>query len=438
MNFTPQKKLFLLASCHIFFFSDAQLVISGQLRTRSEWRDGQGTPLQKGQKPAFFTSQRSRLHFLFNSYRVKTNISIQDVRVWGQDASMINRTTSADNNGFMLHEAWAEMQITDTSSKKNIVQLKIGRQELTYDDQRLLGNLDWLQQARRHDAIVIKYLHKNLSIHAGGAFNQNKEKSSGTLYDNTPAGNYAASTNGSPMYKSMEFLHASQKLKSGQLSILFFSDQFNTYRIDTTNGGVTKSFTNGAWARYTFGAYFTRHIGNIELSASVYQQTGRNSMGKKVDGRLLSVAGQYRVSRLNFGLGVDFTTPHFDPLYGTPHKFWGSMDYFYAGSPFGNNGLADYYLKTKITASDKLLIAAGYHYFNAASSTEGFSRRYGQEIDIVASYEFTKETSFEAGYSHFFAAPLLTSALSKNIVNAKNQSGWAYLMINIKPSFLFK
>src|SRR3712207_7983172 len=41
----------------------------------------------------------------------------------------------------------------DTSFKKSLVDyfgFKIGRQELLYDDSRLLGNLDWLQQARRH------------------------------------------------------------------------------------------------------------------------------------------------------------------------------------------------------------------------------------------------------------------------------------------------
>ncbi|WP_315822863.1 hypothetical protein [Paraflavitalea speifideaquila] len=40
---------------------------------------------------------------------MKFGLTVQDVRVWGQDVSTINRTTTQDNNGFMLHEAWAEI-----------------------------------------------------------------------------------------------------------------------------------------------------------------------------------------------------------------------------------------------------------------------------------------------------------------------------------------
>src|SRR5687768_645871 len=89
----------------------AQLQLSGQLRTRSEFRDGQGAPLGEGQMPAFFTSQRTRASLSYSAYRVKIGITAQDVRVWGQEGSTINRTTIADQNGMMLHEAWAEVML---------------------------------------------------------------------------------------------------------------------------------------------------------------------------------------------------------------------------------------------------------------------------------------------------------------------------------------
>src|SRR5438045_585973 len=117
-------------------------------------------------------------------------VTLQDVRIWGQDVSTISRTTTADNNGFLLHEAWAEIGLTDSTIKSKNITLKIGRQELVYDDQRLLGNLDWLQQGRRHDAAVLKFENKNWMIHSGYAFNQNKENATGTSYSSTPPGNY--------------------------------------------------------------------------------------------------------------------------------------------------------------------------------------------------------------------------------------------------------
>ena len=130
----------------------SQLTVSGQLRTRTEFRDGLGTLISKNNKPAFFTSQRSRLTFNYKTNRVIFQTSLQDVRVWGQDASTIS---NADGNKLGVHEAWAEIVLSnkkDTSFQHSPVDyfaVKVGRQELMYDDSRLLGSLDWRQQARR-------------------------------------------------------------------------------------------------------------------------------------------------------------------------------------------------------------------------------------------------------------------------------------------------
>src|SRR5215217_3082600 len=103
--------------------ANAQLSLSGQLRTRTELRDGQGSPLPKGAPPAFFTSQRTRLNVGYTMYRLKFGVSLQDVRVWGQDVSTINRTTSADNNALMLHEAWADIALFDSTVKSKDLNL---------------------------------------------------------------------------------------------------------------------------------------------------------------------------------------------------------------------------------------------------------------------------------------------------------------------------
>ena len=107
----------------------AQFTVSGQLRTRTELRNGQGTLQVKDTARALFTSQRTRLNFGYSGYRFKLYASVQDVRVWGQDASSINRVTTDANDGFMLHEAWAEISLVDTGKVIKNFSLKIGRQE---------------------------------------------------------------------------------------------------------------------------------------------------------------------------------------------------------------------------------------------------------------------------------------------------------------------
>ena len=147
--------------------SQAQFTLTGQLRTRTEVRNGLGNLVLKGSKSAVFTSQRTRLNFGYKWDRLTFGASIQDVRVWGQDASSIS---NADGSKLMLHEGWADLVLfnkADTTIKAtgiDLMSIKIGRQELSYDDVRLIGNLDWLQQGRRHDMALLKMVHKGWQV----------------------------------------------------------------------------------------------------------------------------------------------------------------------------------------------------------------------------------------------------------------------------------
>lgn len=390
----------MLVVCSTFsLHTKAQMSLSGQLRTRTEFRDGQGSPLPIGAKPAFFTSQRTRLSFGYNAYRLRLGVTAQDVRVWGQDVSTINRTTTQDLNGVMLHEAWAELLLTDTVVKSKSLSLKIGRQELVYDDQRLLGNLDWLQQGRRHDAAILKYEAKDYVVHLGAAYNQNKELQSGTIYNNTPPGNYTATTNGGSMYKSMAFLYAGKKLKGGNASFLFLNDAFSSYRTDPVTS--VKLYDSSTWSRATTGLYFANTFNKLWLSASAYYQFGHNAVGQEVNAQLYTLTALYAFNKkFSAGGGIDYysggtsgtTSNAFDPLYGTPHKFGGLMDYYYVASGFGKNGLVDYFIRSKYKASEKLGFTADVHQFNSAAAVSGFdTKNMGQEIDLVANYALTKK-----------------------------------------------
>lgn len=422
----------------------AQFSIAAQLRTRTEYRNGQGAPLPRSAKPAFFTSQRTRLSAGFTSNRLKFGLSVQDVRVWGQDVSTINKISTVDNNGLMVHEAWAEVRLTDTAAVHNF-SLKVGRQELNYDDGRLLGNLDWLQQARRHDALLFRYASGGWTADAGFAFNQNREAAAGTLYNGTPPGAYAANTNGGAMYKGLQFLHVSRKTANGQVSLLALADQFPRYHVDTVELKPVKTWDAGVHARFTAAVFAQQVFGKISLTGNVAYQGGKYADGGKVDGWLLSGQALYAVTpKLKAGLGADYTTggkssgasKAFDPLYGTPHKFWGHMDYYYAGSTFGATGLQDYYLRFLFKPGAKWALQADGHRFLAASDFAGPGRDFGWEADVNANFALTPTIGFEAGYSYYRSTSALAAA--KQVANAARSNQWAYLMINIKPSFLLK
>jgi hypothetical protein len=115
------------------------------------------------------------------------------------------------------------------------------------------------------------------------------------------------------------------------------------------------------------------------------------------------------------------------------------MDYFYAANGFGNKGLQDYYIKTKLKAGPRFQLAADVHKFLSSSYIPGATtRRFGTEADLVGTYALSKVIGFEAGYSHFWNTASLTAPSVKNIPNAQSNSNWAYLMITLKPELLLK
>lgn len=429
----------------------SQFLLSGQLRTRTELRDGQATLTPKGAEPAFFTSQRTRLTVGYTAERFRLYSAVQDVRVWGQDASTINRTTTEGRNGVMVHEAWAEIQLLDTASSIDNLSLKIGRQELLYDDSRLLGNLDWLQQGRRHDAALLRFSEKKWQADAGFAFNQNNELVSGNIYNGVPAsGTYSAGTNAiGAMYKTMQFLYINRKSKNGYCSFLFFKDDFNRYHMDTT----ARILDKGVWSRLTTGFNYSDAISKkANVFASVFIQNGKYKDGRSLSAWFASLNFTYKVlSKFTITLGTDWlsgndgtkpsnTDHRFDPLYGTPHKFWGYMDYFYVASPSGVNGLEDYYAKFKYMLSGKLTLSLDVHDFRTASrinnETGGTqNRRLGTEADFIMVYSLAKEIMVEAGYCAMMATNTMASPQVKNVSNADKHASWAYLMLNIKTDF---
>lgn len=431
----------------------AQLTISGQVRTRTELRNGQGTPQVEDTARAIFTSQRTRLNIGYAGYRFKIYTSLQDVRVWGQDASSINRITTDANDGFMLHEAWAEISLVDTGKVIRNFTLKIGRQELVYDDVRLLGNLDWLQQARRHDAALVKFEHNGWTAHLGAAYNQNAERKSNTIFNGVPAG-YTASTNGmTSLYKSMQFLYIGRKHHFGNSSFLFFKDDFSKFHFaDTDLDKKTPIYDRGVWSRYTVGGnIFGTAKRKLSFAVSAFYQGGKYRDGTELGEYLLSASTQYALGRKwSVGPGVDVTSGNngadptkkyqrFDPLYGTPHKFWGYMDYFYVADGFGSSGLVDYYLKAKYKAKDNFTLGLDAHEFmlpSAVANNDGkmMSKKLGTEIDFVFVYNMTKAVTIEGGYSAMMSTGTMASARVKNVKRAADFSDWAYLMINIKPA----
>jgi hypothetical protein len=132
----------------------------------------------------------------------------------------------------------------------------------------------------------------------------------------------------------------------------------------------------------------------------------------------------------------------FNPLYGTHHKFYGFMDYFYLSSPHNNTGLWDSYVNLNVTAAKDLNMQVDLHRFETAtgiSDNDGkkASRTLGDEVDWTLNYKLMKDVKLTGGYSQMFATHSMKYV--KNILphqKIKNLQNWVWLSVNVNPDIL--
>jgi hypothetical protein len=157
--------------------------------------------------------------------------------------------------------------------------------------------------------------------------------------------------------------------------------------------------------------------------------------------------------KLTAGIGSDFLSgqnmnsssrniSYFNPLYGTHHKFYGTMDYFYVSSSHHNVGLWDTYLNLNLNNSDKLTWQFTLHHFESAAKIidyagEKANSSLGNEADISFKYTVMKDVNLLGGYSQMFTNNSMKFV--KNILpnqSMKPVQNWIWLSININPDIL--
>ena len=171
-------------------------------------------------------------------------MSLQDVRIWGEN----NKIFKQENGNTFLSEAWVNYNI---SSKFGI---KAGRQIISYDNQRYMGGLEWAQQGRRHDALLLIYNNKesNTRFDFGLAYNSD---------DDVPEPAYIQSINASfyskNNYKHMQYVWFNKNLPKLNFSILamnlgFQYDEQNVSLRQTlgTHGKTKGSSLTFGWDLY--------------------------------------------------------------------------------------------------------------------------------------------------------------------------------------------
>ncbi|MBN2424652.1 MAG: alginate export family protein [Calditrichaceae bacterium] len=390
-----------------------QLIINSELRPRIEHRDGYGSlPVDKSD-PACFVSQRSRLNILYSDSLYNFTFSVQDVRVWG-DATIYKSTGVHGSEASLdLYQANFEWFFHSQAS------LKIGRQTFAIDDERLISPRNWNQNGLSYDALLLRYGYNKWNINLGLSLNNDKENKYGNLF--TP-----------DKMKTLNFIHFQRPLESsGRISFLSIAS------------GFTKSDTSEViYMKGTIGTFINFKLNNIEYSGSAYYQFGKNKSGVPVRAYFLNSNLTIKSNALSVMAGIDYLSGNpkqanpdkdrlFDLLYGTRHRYFGSMDYF--SDPIKSThsrGLADILIKGNKKIFKDFAVQADLHFFYLQDNKPVLSDYLGKELDLSFSYQCAPVMKLIGGISVFNSSKYFCAMQSGNV--SDRVPVWAWLTIDFK------
>ncbi len=432
-KFTSIKKLLVLTMFVglLGSYANAQFSLSGEVRPRMEYLHGYSTLTDKDSDPAGFASQRTRINFNYSHDRVKMYVSMQDVFLWGSQPQLFSTS-----NSLSMHQAWAQYYLTPSLS------LKLGRQELVYDDERIFGNSNWDQQGRSHDVALLRY-DGMLRIDIGAAFNQNEKHLNGAYYNLNN-------------YKMMQFVWLNTDITDNMnLSLLFLNNGYQHDYVVHENGQdhhQTKDVYN-----QTIGGRLMYMPGDFNLHASAYYTMGNDLKDRELSAYYIGLGADYNINDdWTLGLGWEhlsgtdqkdmienpngYKNKSFNPFYGSSHKFNGFMDYFNTNGNWSNSvGLNDLFASVQFSKRNFEFNLTGHAFLTAASVikdgnvNETMEPYLGTEIDLTMSYKLSKTSNVVLGYSQMIGSETLQAIKGGNKDACNN---YAYLMFTFKPVFL--
>lgn len=392
----------------------SRLSFSGQIRARAETTNVESFATAARKRGSDQSLLRVRLAAEADAGRdLKAYLQVQDSRVFGSEASVSANTANLD-----LHQGYLDVLKLGGLP----LDLRAGRMELSYGDQRLVSPLDWNNTGRAWDGVRLRYRPESLTL---DAFLTNVKQTADTRRNQHFWGLYAASKPFAKHEADVYLLgrdfgdgaQTSELGKAGNLS-------------DRTLGARLKG-APGAWdytgeAAWQFGRKAGQNARAWALAA-----TG----GYTFDGRLKPRVG----AEYDYASGDadprDNRVRTFDPLFSLGHAYQGYQDIF-----SWKNG-HDFKGSASIDPAAGWKIQGDYHHFMlehsfdawydatgaviARDTTGASGRCVGDELDLHVRGKFREVIGLWFGYSRFFAGRFV-----KNAANGKDRD-WAFFQATL-------
>jgi hypothetical protein len=323
--------------------------------------------------------------------------------------------------------------------------LKLGRQELSYDDERIFGASNWDQQGRSHDVALLRY-EGMLRIDVGAAFNQDRQHLNGAYYRLNN-------------YKMMQFVWLNTDIVDNlNLSLLFLNNGYQREKDMLNEGNVDNADEKkNTIFNQTLGGRIVATPGNFNIHAAGYYTMGNDMEDREISAYYIGLGLDYNLHKdwtFTWGWehlsGTDqkdmmenpdtYTNKSFNPFYGTSHKFNGFMDYFNANGNWANSvGLNDIFTGFQYSKKKFEISFTGHAFLTAADVVkdgnvdEKMESYLGVEADLTLAYKLSKTSNVVVGYSQMIGSETLQAMKGGNKDACNN---WAYVMFTFKPVFL--
>lgn len=380
----------------------AWLRMRGEFRERVEGFEGLG-----------FNGSRDDLYYL-SRLRINATITASkqlSFQAQLQDARVADKTVGPTGAPFRspidLRTAFA-----DVGSVAGPYTLRVGRQELVYGDQRLVGHVSWLNAARTFDGATLTLRSPRGQLDVFG-----------TSVVRTMEGEFDKSGNGNRFAGAYATLPVLVPAASVEPYVLWKHDR----------NLLSETAERGALNLTTIGL---RWVGRLPAKFEYNTDTAFQA-GSLAGDRARAFAGHYQlrspalggpavrgIAEINYASGdrnpTDGQRGTFDQLYPTPHDKYGLAD------QVGWRNIRHLRAGVEATPLKGLPVQANYHSWWLDETRDGLynaggallarvaggarSSHVGQELDFQLSRALTPQLQLAAGYAHIFPGAFLAEA----------------------------
>ena len=384
-------------------------------------------------------------------------IQFQDSRHFGGDASLGYQGSSGMTpdihnygiNNIFFSDAASSFGVTQAYLQVNRLWnsplgLKIGRQFLEYDNQKLVGSDDWSQFGQSFDAIKLMFRHEYFD----GDFFYSQ------LFPYYPLDD---------IYQNINFFGFHGTVKYHQdhnLSAYLFGYRDGSTGVFDPNEDAALADPTAKTMQWTLGAHGEGNTGfGLGYSADAAFQFGK-FYGFDVSAFMFELEAWYKLKDLKAQpyFGASFTYASGDDsadgdkntfvrLFPSPHKHLGYMDLV------GMQNILSFGLMAGVSPITDLSLHAAFHFFFLNDTSDAWYNDYGyrfdvpfgptpgrgigfaeknlgQEFDFALKYKYDGGLWFKAGWSHFFTGGALENLDNGTPVDLEDPN-WIYLQTGL-------